>query len=400
MMSNASKPKVRWLSLMLAFVVGCLVGLTSGILIASLFAWAYVTVETEAALEPLADLKIDKERLTVEEAQVYIDKLAAEYLSSGPHAGLVIGIVKEGNQHVYGYGTIERGKSQAPDGDTVFELASVGKTFTATVLGQMHLQKELDWHSPIASVLPKSTQAPSFGGRDITLLDLATQTSGLPSLPGNFTPKDPLNPYADYAVEDMYRGLAEIELPRPPGKKYEYSNLGFGLLGHILELKANTTYEELIVNRLCDPLGMDSTRMTLDESIKSRLAIPHDNGKPVPVWEDRTMAGAGSFLSTAGDMLKYVEAHLTDGNGTLREATRTTIQKRQPTDSPATAIGLAWHIDSENAIDIIWHNGGSGGSSSYVALLTPSKIGVVVLSNSSASVDEIGRKVLYLLYLH
>src|SRR3954469_7008137 len=99
-------------------------------------------------------------------------------------------------------------------------------------------------------------------------------------------------------------------------------------------------------------------------------------------------------------MLAFVRAHLGDGAGALGQAVRLDVTQRRATDRPATAIGLGWHIDSENALDIVWHNGGSGGSRSYVAFLPGSGVGVVVLSNSSASVDGLGKKLLYLLLLH
>ena len=191
-----------------------------------------------------------------------------------------------------------------------------------------------------------------------------------------------------------------VKISSPIGKQYAYSNLGFGLLGHLMELKTKNTYEELVITRLCKPLGMDNTIITLDASLKERLAVPHEGGKAVPVWEDLTLAGAGSFLSTSHDMLKYMEAHLNGGEGPLHEALQFAIQKRRPTDIFSRAMGLGWHIDSENALDIIWHNGGSGGSRSYMAFLKTSNVGVVVLSNSSSSVDELGRKILYLLHRH
>lgn len=264
----------------------------------------------------------------------------------------------------------------------------------------MHLRGELDWDAPVTDLLPKEVKLPRSGDRGISLLDLATQSSGLPNLPDNMNPKDPLNPYADYTVEEMYRGLAGITLATPPGKRYAYSNLGFGLLGHALALRTGAEYEHLVVERICAPLGMDSTRMTLDEALQRRLAVPHDNGSPVKIWEDRTLAGAGSFLSTAADMLRYVEAHFPGADHPLHAAMQATIKKRRPTDTPATAIGLGWHITTENAVDIVWHNGGSGGSRSYAAFLPQEGTGVVVLSNSSSSVDELGRKVLYILHLY
>jgi serine-type D-Ala-D-Ala carboxypeptidase/endopeptidase len=381
-------------------ILGCLVGLVAGVLVTCLMNWALTGVEREQALWPLADLKIPEGRLGDDETKGYIDRLAHQYVEAKHNVGLVVGIIKGGRSHVFGYGSVSSQKEQPPDGDTVFELASVGKTFTATLLADLCLNGEVSLDDPITAFLPADVRVPGSGGRSITLLDLATHHSGLPSLPGNFRPADPLNPYADYTVEALYRGLEDITLSSPVGTRYAYSNLGFGLLGQLLESRAKRCYEDLVVARICDPLGMAGTRMTLDESLKARLASPHDKGKPVSVWEDRTLAGAGSFLSTAHDMLAFVRAHLGDGAGSLGEAMRLAVMKRRPTDRPATAIGLGWHIDSENALDIVWHNGGSGGSRSYVAFLPASGVGVVVLSNSSSSVDGLGKKLLYLLHLH
>lgn len=385
---------------MLGWFLGGLAGFVAGAALAGGFAWLLHLVLTEDALEPLADLKIEKDHLTPGEKKTYIDRLAREYLGAGGNVGLVIGFIEDGEKRVFGYGSVSKTKQQTPDENTLFELASVGKTFTATLLADMHLRGEVDWNTPVADLLPQEAKVPASGDRRISLIDLATQSSGLPSLPDNMNPKDPVNPYADYTIEEMYRGLAAITVATPPGKKYAYSNLGFGLLGHALALHAGADYEDLVIERICTPLGMDSTRMILDEALRSRLAVPHDSGSPVKIWEDRTMAGAGSFLSTAADMLRYIEAHFPGADHPLPGAMQTTIHKRRPTDTPATAIGLGWHITSENAIDIVWHNGGSGGSRSYVAFLPEERTGVVVLSNSSASVDELGRKVLYLLHIY
>jgi len=398
------------------------VGLIVGVACTVLFYWLLDYVVREEALDPLADLKISKADLTTAETKEYIDKLASDYLRSGSNVGLAIGILKNGQSQFFGYGSVENGKDQTPTEDTIFELASAGKTFTSTVLADMHLRGELNLDDPVEKHLPGSVKTPKYLGREITLLDLATHSSGLPSLPDNMPMTDPLNPYADYTPEKMYEALGKMELAADARRQYAYSNLGFGLLGQALAQRAKVvaglptepqsqparsgdrpeqwSYESLVIERLCTPLQMTSTRMTLDESLKSRLATPHDGGKPVPVWEDLTMAGAGSFLSTPGDMLKYLQAHLSDQEGSPYDAMRLSTRKHRPTDSPQTAIGLAWHITSENALDIAWHNGGSGGSRSYIALLPDARIGVVVLSNSTSSVDELGHKLVYLVHRH
>jgi len=398
-------PRPPWKSLLLVAGAGCLPGLVIGLVAgAAIGVWAWTELGGDQPAHPLADVGIREGRLTLDELQPYVDRFSREYLSDADNVGLVVGVLKQGEQRVFGYGQVARGKgNRTPDGDTLFEIASVGKTFTATLLAEMHLAGEVNWDDALSGFLPDGVHVPTFQGKEISLLDLATQTSGLPSLPPNFQATNPLNPYADYTVDQMYAGLGQITLDRPPGARYEYSNLGFGLLGHALERRAGKTFEELVTTRLCQPLVMSSTRITLDESLKAQLATPHENGKPVLIWEDTTMPGAGSFLSTANDMLKYIQAHwpgFEDGGSPLARAFRETTRKRRPADVASRAMGLGWHIDSENALDMIWHNGGAGGSRSYVAFLNEPQVGVVVLSNSSSEVDQLGRKVLYLLALH
>jgi len=377
-------------------------GFFAGALLAVAGAWGWWLIYVESVRQPLMNLEVAAGPLPPVELQRQIDKLAAGFLKSRDNVGLVIGVVKDGQQMVFAYGSLARGNAQAPDGETLFELASVGKTFTTAVLADMHLQGELSWHDPLQKLLPAQVRVPEYQGRPITLLDLATHTSGLPSLPPGFFEKstDPLNPYKDYTVADLYEALPRIELRRAPGTKYEYSNLGMGLLGHALERRAGVPYEQLILERICQPLDMADTRMTLDEALQARLARPHSGGQPVPVWEDRTLPGAGSFLSTADDMLRYLSAHWSDEDAPLHRALHATTRKQRVGRTPWDSLGLGWHIASENAADILWHDGAAGGSTSYVGLIQDRQVAVVVLANSTSSVFDLGNTVLYLLYLH
>jgi D-alanyl-D-alanine-carboxypeptidase/D-alanyl-D-alanine-endopeptidase len=384
---------------------GCLIGFVLGVAALSLLGLAYMIMEEESAANPLADLKVPEGKLTAEQFQGLVDHLAGEYLKSTDNVGLVIATIREDKSSVTvsGYGTTSRGSSNRPDGDTVFEIASVGKTFTGVLLAEMAQQNEVRLIDPLSQFLPKNAPVPQYQNRQITLLDLATHSSGLPSLPPNFASKDPLNPYKDYTTEQMLVGLGQIELERSPGSQYEYSNLGFGILGYALAQRAGQDFEQLIAERLLSPLGMTSTRMTLDAEYKKRLATPHADGQAVPVWEDTTMPGAGSFLSTANDLIRFIEAQWNmplELPATLRSGLAMAQQKYRPGGATHESLGLGWHISSENALTIVWHNGASGGSCSYVAFLPQQRAGVVVLSNSTSSVDEIGHKLMYLLAWH
>jgi CubicO group peptidase (beta-lactamase class C family) len=397
-------PTGSWFSFFLGAGCGCLAAsvVVGGALLA--FGWLLLT-ELDKPKDPLTSLGVTKERLSFEEAKSSLDQMANDYLADPNNVGLVIGVWKDGRQQVFGYGVRAKNTRQPPDADTVFELASVGKTLTTTVLTHMHLRGELDLNDPVQKFLPEGVKLPSHEARPITLLDLATHTSALPNMPPNFNSHvvDPENPYKDYTQKDLYTDLSKITLTVPPGQRYEYSNLAMGLLGDVLQRHAGASYEELVLERVCRPLGMHSTRITLDETMKARLAQPHAQGRAVPVWEDYTLQGAGSFLSTADDMLLYLAAHLAAppaeaADLTLFQALRLGLQKRRPADSRTTAMGLGWHITSENATDVIWHNGASGGSVSFVGMMETSRSAVVVLSNSTSSVDDLGVKALHLLH--
>jgi CubicO group peptidase (beta-lactamase class C family) len=279
----------------------------------------------------LAPLNLPKERLSFDELKGQLDRLARDYLADENNVGLVIGVWKDGRREVLGYGSVSRDRNETPNGRTLFELASVGKTFTTAVLADMHRRGEVNLQDAVQKYLPADVSLPQFGDREITLEDLATHTAGLPSLPPDFYSQvvDEDNPYKDYTVEELHADLPRVKLERPPGAAYEYSNLGMGLLGYALSLRAGTSYEDLVIDRLCRPLHMESTRMTLDDRLKARLAQPHRDGRPVPVWEDDTLPGAGSFLSTGDDMLNYLAAHFDRGADAAHQSRTATNSKEE-----------------------------------------------------------------------
>ncbi len=212
--------------------------------------------------------------------------------------GIVVGIISEKGTRVVAYGERERGKAEAVNGDTIFEIGSITKVFTTLLLQIMADQGEINLNDPIGKFLPDSVKTPSKAGNEITLLDLATHTSGLPRVPDNLSSPNLDDPYADYGVNKMYDFLSHYKLGRRIGAKYEYSNFGMGLLGHLLALKAGTTFESLIVSRICAPLHMNSTRITRTAELNSRLATGHSAfGPAVMNWDALALQGDGALHS-------------------------------------------------------------------------------------------------------
>ena len=190
------------------------------------------------------------------------------------------------------------------DGNTVFEIGSITKAFTGALLANMVARGEVKLEDPVAKYLPKSVRMPTRNGKQITLLDLATQSSGLPRLPGNMKPADFSNPYADYTVQQLYDFLSSYTLTRDPGEKYEYSNLGVGLLGHVLALRAGMDYGVLLRRRVLDSLQMKSTGIGATPAVAAWMAMGHnDRLEPVPPHPME-------FLSNAHDMSAFLEVCL------------------------------------------------------------------------------------------
>jgi CubicO group peptidase (beta-lactamase class C family) len=319
-----------------------------------------------------------------------VKAILEERVNSGRSSGIVVGLLGGTGRRVVAYG--KAGSADKPlDGNTVFEIGSVTKVFTAALLADMVRRGEVKLDDPVSKYLPETVRMPARKGRQITLLDLATQTSGLPRLPGNFVPKDLQNPYADYTVEQMYDFLSHYELTRDVGEEYEYSNLGVGLLGHALARKSGMSYEELVKKRILEPLGMTDTAITLSAAMRARLAPGHDSGGDAAAnWDVPTLAGAGALRSTANDMLKFLAANFDASDGPLPSALRETHRVRHATDMPDLDIGLAWHVLHRFGTDLLWHNGETGGYHCWIGFVKSKGIGVVVLSNSAPSIDDIG----------
>src|SRR4051812_44054714 len=196
--------------------------------------------------------------------------------SARQSVGIVAGVIDSGVLRLVTYGRSGAPDGRSLDGDTVFEIGSITKVFTALLLAEMVLRGEVEFDDPIAKYLPKDMRVPAYRGKEITLLDLATHTASLPTSPRNAIPTSDGNPLADYSVEKLYAFLSEHTLRCEPGTRYEYANVGFGLLGHVLALRAGRSYEELIVERICAPLGLDSTRISLSASMRARMAQGHN----------------------------------------------------------------------------------------------------------------------------
>jgi CubicO group peptidase (beta-lactamase class C family) len=258
--------------------------------------------------------------------------------------GLVVGTLDSNGSRVISYGKVDNGSTnQEVNGDTLFEIGSITKVFTRLLLYDMIARGEMHMDDPVQNYLPASMRMPSLHGKQITLWDLVTHTSGLP--------REMNRPYN---VEQLYAFLASHKLRREPGEQFEYSNIGFALLGQVIALKAGQDYETLVRERICRPLKMDSTAITLTPELKARRAVGH-----APAYRSTSyiglqdLPGAGALFSTANDLLKLASAKLG-----LTPCDQTPVVKRAAN-----------------------HNGGSYGFSTMLAFESKPRRALVVLSN-------------------
>ncbi len=325
-----------------------------------------------------------------------VDSIARKYIQKVNTVGLSIGIIKNGKTSIYSYGETVKGNHKLPDANTIFELGSITKTFTGTLLAYYVNAGKVSLNDPITKFLPVAVAAnPAL--KDIKLVNLSNHTSGLPGLPANFDLQRPYysdNPYKNYNKQLLFDYLQTCTLKSQPGEKYLYSNLGVGLLGIILEKISGKPFEQMVSEIITQPLGMKTTVQHLYPMLASRFVTVYDeDGKETPAWDFDAMAAIGSLKSTMNDLVLYTAANMnTKATSPVYKAINLTHQITFKNDD--IKIGLGWHIITVNHKEYYFHNGGTGGSSSYIAFDAAKNFAVIILSNSVESTDDIGTTLL------
>ena len=357
----------------------------------------------EIAAAPVAPPKFDPAMAPVTAAglQAVMAKDLAGALKDGELApatggGITIGVVVHGVRRVFSFGTAKP--------DSIFEIGSMTKTFTGLILSQMVEQEKVKFDEPVRELLPPGTVAKPAGA-EITLLDLATQHSGLPRMPDNFHPADKDNPYADYRAANLYEWVGKHGVAKEGTPGFLYSNLGFGLLGQALADRAGMAYPELLKAEVTGPLGLKDTVVSLSPEQMGRFIAGHDGDhKPAHAWDLVGLAGAGAIRSTGGDMLTYLEANLhpdevkpAHGYEDGKTLAAALMQDHElHADAMGMRIALAWFYVADTGN--YWHNGATGGYSSFGFFNPKGDYAAIVLYNTSLSergsfADKVGEHI-------
>ncbi len=324
-----------------------------------------------------------------------LTRLLRPWVEQGLTMGLTVGMANRSNVRVTSMGHAnEHGSAPATD-STIFEIGSVSKVLTGTLLADMVIRGEVSLDDPVRRYLPPTVHVPSRASRAITLRDLATHTSGLPRDPDNQQPADARDPMAGYGEAELYAFLSSYTLTRTPGDSVLYSNVGMALLGHVLARRAGRTYEALVRERLLEPLGMRDTYIGPAPS-RSRLAAREAAGHtedldPTPAWSFRgsVLLGGGAWRSSARDMLKFARAAASPPPSAVGRALSLAVTPLRELAGPGDSVGLGWNVLDRHGHRLLWHNGGTGGFTSMLAVERATGRGVIVLSNAFVDIDVI-----------
>jgi CubicO group peptidase (beta-lactamase class C family) len=330
------------------------------------------------------------------EMPVQVNELAAKYFGKGkPIVGGVIGIVAGDKIYTKGYGRVSLNNETVPDIDTVYEIASLSKTFTGVLLGEMAARGELSLDDTLDRFVPEGNKVPRYEGKTVTLRQLATHSSGLPRLPTDFwevAAPEPDNPYKFYTSEKIERFLDTYQLTVAPDSRYEYSNLGGSVLGYAMGKKTGKTYEQLVQERICRPLGMANTAVELTDTMREKLATPYDEKKqPVKNWDLPGFAAGGGLRSSMRDMLQFAQAAAgvfdafpelaahPDHPLIVGMKTASTLHYEEAATN--RRMGLGWHFNGNGDLT---HNGQTGGYHSFIIVNPGTHRAIVLLTNTAA----------------
>ncbi len=348
------------------------------VLLASSLALAGTLSAAPPAAAPLA-----REAFLQEAGRVIGTAVDREYA-----VGYALGVVRGEETFTAGFGETARGSGVKPDAKTLFQIGSITKTFVGVQLADLARRGLVSLDDPIELYLPVDVRAPAWGGRKITLGDLATHYSGLPGLAGDFV-SSPEGVCGDaYTLERLWRWLDGFRLQRSPGERYEYSNVGLAILGHLLANVYGKSWEASCLDEICLPLGMADTRVALRPEQLRRVCQGHrPDLDPVRQEELGAMAPGGALLSTVDDLLLYGRAHLGLLPTRLLPAMQDALAARRSAGGPAMNVALCWFRVALPTGNVAFYEGGTLGFNSFLILDPEKKTGLVLLCNQDAPVN-------------
>lgn len=324
--------------------------------------------------------------------QAQADSMCTDFIQKKQAPGLCIGIIKGDVMYIKGFGDADTELKNVPDANTIFEIGSITKVFTAEMAQLLVDKGSLQWNDNILKYLPEEAKLPFDDST--TLFNLVTHTSGFPRLPFAILAKmanacDPYSTLTEEQFNDYLRHCTDKK--KPDLKHYDYSNMSAALLARILEYRTGKDYETLLQELICGPLQMQSTSLYVKDS--SRFATGYDEkGNKTCHWNIPVMYGCGAIRSDVGNMMRFLRAQMDEAAPLYPSFHKT----HQQVEAIPAGIGYGWHIDHLSGVmsgvfGIVWHNGGTGGFRTYMGFVPEKKTGIIVMANqASDGVDRLG----------
>ncbi|MGY3211981.1 serine hydrolase domain-containing protein [Mucilaginibacter sp. HD30] len=325
-------------------------------------------------------------------AATSMEIIGRRFIQTPGHIGLSVGIIKYGKPFSYHFGSTEKNKGIQPTDRTMYEIASVTKSFTGILLAHAILEKRISLNDEVRKFLPQMSSNLTFRGVPVRLRDLVTHTSGLPkfipALEKDRSPGQMMARYSNFSTAQFLDSLAKFRLTELPGKRFIYSNADAQLIGIILEKVYHQRFAEILKQYITDPQRMADTKLEITEWDKPRLAVGYNhNGNPMPrlTWW-KNVPAAGYIKSDIADMLNYLKLNLNEKDPAIALAHRPIVQVKE---EGADSIGLFWFIKKPASNQrIIYHAGGSFGTTSYCEIRPGEKSGIVLLANDASPGTE------------
>lgn len=325
-----------------------------------------------------------------------VRRIVAPLFTDGAVRSLVVGAVNASGRVVYGFGDPTGKGAPPPDARSIYEIGSITKTFTGLLLALAQFEGKIDLTNPIRGYLPQGVIPKSSPLAGVAFLDLAAHASGLPERPYNLPGNDPLNPFKGYTRGLLYDFLKSAKPQTPVGSTYAYSNVGAGLAGVLLERIYGRDFETLVREKICVPLGMDDTRITLEAAMRPRFLPGHGTDLArVPNWDTGVLKAAGAFRSTAGDLLTYAAANLGLVPTPLYPAMLTAhVPRFHVGRIPEQFVGLFWNVYNIKKRRYLVHAGRSGGFFAVLLLDPGRRTAVVLTANNEGDLSQTAWKIL------
>ena len=323
-----------------------------------------------------------------------VDRLVGNYINTIGNVGVSVAVFYNGKDYYYNYGETVKDNLQLPNQKTLYQIASITKTFTATLLAKAVVDKKVGLQDAITKYLPDSV-AENPDLQNITLQQLSNHSSGLPRLPANFwlTGNNILQPYENYDDNALFAFLKQFKAIRKPGETYEYSNLAVGVLGVILERIYKKPYEQLLLENIVEPLGLTHTKIVLNDIDRTMLSQGYnEKDQTVPAWNFKSLAACGALISCSEDLLQYGKQQLSEFRNPLSKYFKLT---HQPTfNDKVHKVGLGWRFLIYETDEVLWHNGSTNGYKTVLCINKNKNIVVTVLTNNATNGDALGAKLM------